>query len=369
MGKDDWAIVVGIQSYFDAGSLGALSGPENDANDFYKWVTSPDGGAVPAPAQAKLILSSQFTQPFQKPEDAQPTADAIVSAFNHLKEVANENAENGLGLTVGDRLYIFFAGHGFAPSYDDKLTALLTAEASVANSKLQHVIGSYMADWFWRAAYFKQVLLFMDCCRSILPCTQLFQPYQDERGQDYDLLSKFYAFGARIGQESREWAPDGKTYHGVFTLTLMNGLRGAAYDPKQPKNITAESLRDYLYNDFKNFMVPSDRERTDRRKDPEIQYEQRPNANFVVAPVPPKTLVERVIGARAKEFKRTINAAPQLVGKKAEIQDWHFDKVTEITLQPKNDVDLPRGTFVLITDNAEVPFEVTGGPLEDVNVG
>ncbi len=368
MGKDDWAVVVGIERYFDAGSLGKLSGPENDANDFFSWVTSSDGGAVPE-GQAKLILSSHYPHQFNAATDAQPTADAIKGAFDHLKEIANENAENGLGLTVGDRLYIFLAGHGFAPSYDDKLTALLTAEASVASSQLQHVIGSYMADWFWRAAYFKQILLFVDCCRSILPCTQLFQPYSDERGKDYDLLSRFYAFGARIGQESREWAPNGK-FHGVFTMTLMNGLRGAAYDPRDPKSITAESLRDYLYNDFKNFMVPADRERSDRRKDPEVQYEQRPGANFVVAPVPPKNMLERVIGVSAKTFKTTIAAAPALIGKKAEIQDRTFKKVSDLVLQATNDVDLERGTYlVAVAGVAEKLFEVTGGPMEAVNVG
>jgi hypothetical protein len=368
MSKDDWAVVVGIQTYFDAGSLGALSGPENDAKAFHDWVTSKPGGEVPK-GQAKLILSSQFKQPFPTAADAMPTADAIKDAFDHLKSVANENAENGNGLTVGDRLYIFLAGHGFAPSLDDQLTALLTAEASVANSQLQHIIGSYMADWFWRAGYFKQVLLFVDCCRSILPCTQLFKPYQDERGRDFDQLTRFYAFGARIGQESREWTPDGGVCHGVFTMTLMNGLQGAAYDPRTPKNITAESLRDYLYNDFKNFMVPGDRERSDRRKDPEVQYEQRPDSNFVVAPVPPTGIVERVIGARAKQYTRTITVAPQFVGKQAEIQDWTYNKIADLVLQATNAVPLARGTYLIKTDGAEVPFEVTGGPLEAVNVG
>src|SRR3954452_5954523 len=145
MGRNDWAIVIGIQSYFDTKGLAALEGSENDASAFYTWVTSPDGGAVPQ-EQAALIVSSAFKPPFNSQADAMPTAEAIKLAFDHLKEIADENDERGLGLSVGDRLYIFMAGHGFAPSLDDQLTALLTAEASVTTSELNHVVGSYMAD-------------------------------------------------------------------------------------------------------------------------------------------------------------------------------------------------------------------------------
>lgn len=361
MGKNDWAVVVGIQQYFDRSALGVLGGPENDATEFFEWVTSPSGGDVPK-TQAKLILSSQFRQPFTAAADAMPTNKAITAAFDHLKDIAEENDRRGLGLTVGDRLYIFMAGHGFAPSLNDELTALLTAEALVAQSQLNHVIGSYMADWFWRAAYFKQVVLFMDCCRSILPCTQLYTPYQDLRGPDYDLLTRFYAYGARVGRESREWTPPGGKCHGVFTMALMNGLRGAAYDPRDPKNITAESLRDYLYNNFTNFMVPADRDRGDIRKEPEIDYEQRPNSNFVLAPSPPATLLQRFVGAKAKQFPVRIAASDANVGKQVDIQDWKFKTVQHLTLQKTNDLKLERGTYVLTGPEIEKTFEVTGDP-------
>ncbi|HEU5218622.1 MAG TPA: hypothetical protein VFU23_08180, partial [Gemmatimonadales bacterium] len=58
MARDDWAIVVGIKRYFDP-ALAGLEGPENDARQFYEWVVSPSGGAVPK-AQAKLIVSSDY---------------------------------------------------------------------------------------------------------------------------------------------------------------------------------------------------------------------------------------------------------------------------------------------------------------------
>ncbi|PYQ62101.1 MAG: hypothetical protein DMF53_13870, partial [Acidobacteria bacterium] len=205
MGAEDWAIVVGIKSYFDPG-LAGLEGPENDAREFYDWVVSADGGAVPK-AQAQCILSSDYHPPFASAAAAMPTAEAIKGAFDHLRSIADANvkAENGLGWTVGKRFYLFFSGHGFAPSQNDELTALLTAEASVANAQLTHVIGSYMADIFWRAKFFDEILLFVDCCRSIMDCAQLYMPYEIKRVSNYDQVRRFYAYGARVAKESREW--------------------------------------------------------------------------------------------------------------------------------------------------------------------
>jgi uncharacterized caspase-like protein len=365
MAKNDWAIVVGIQSYFDSGSLGALAGPENDAREFFEWVTSSAGGNVPE-GQATLILSSDYKPPFANIAEAMPTREAIKNAFDHLNTIAQENNEKELGFTVGDRLYIFMAGHGFAPDIDDELTALLTAEASVPEMRLNHVIGSYMADQFWRAAFFKQVLLFMDCCRSVLPCSEPFRPYKTLRGRDYDKLIRFYAYGARVAQESREWTPPGGKCHGVFTMTLLNGLRGAAYDLNDPKHITGKSLNNYLYNGFKTFVSPADRTRPMERNEPEVKYEQKPDSDFVVADVPPTGIVERVLGAKSKKFPVRILASAPNVGRDVEIQDWQFKPVTKLTLAAANQVELERGFFTIVGTPSEIRFEVTGSGGLDV---
>src|SRR5471030_1970768 len=128
MAKGDWAIVVGIKSYADPG-LAGLEGPENDAKEFHDWVVSDAGGGVPKD-QAKLIRSSDYGPPFTSAATAMPTQEAIKAAFDHLMTMADANAAKGLGRVVGDRLYLFFSGHGFAPDQDDGLTALLTANAS-----------------------------------------------------------------------------------------------------------------------------------------------------------------------------------------------------------------------------------------------
>src|SRR3954471_19721048 len=99
----DRALVVGINRY---PGLKDLSGPENDAQEFYKWVTSPTGGGV-ASGNAKLIVSSQFPVPTSVRE-ALPAQEAITDFFMDLDEAATENNKAGLnvGLRAGNRLWM-----------------------------------------------------------------------------------------------------------------------------------------------------------------------------------------------------------------------------------------------------------------------
>ena len=72
MALADRALVVGINRY---PGISSLSGAENDAQDFYKWVIDPAGGAVKK-ADALLILSSDFPPP-PGPDFAQPAKEQI----------------------------------------------------------------------------------------------------------------------------------------------------------------------------------------------------------------------------------------------------------------------------------------------------
>ena len=363
MAKDDWAIVVGVKAYFDP-DLAGLEGPENDANEFHQWVVSDSGGGVP-PGQAQLILSSMYNPPFQAVSAAMPTAEAVKSAFDHLKSIAEENEEKGNGRVVGRRLYLFFSGHGFAPSHRDDLTAMLTAEANVKQQKLPHILCSYMADFFWRARFFDEILLFVDCCRSIMECTQLYTPYDEERGSDYWTVRRLYGYGARVAKESKEWKmPDGQV-HGVFTRTLIDALNGSGYDPNEPTKITAESLRDQLYNGFKANMAPADRERPDLPKEPEITYEEKPGANFTI--VSRASLISLLTSAKKPSFPVKI-VTDTAAGKQATVRDKDFKVVARPMLSAVTDLALERGLYAIeVGDSDGVRFEVTGGK-EPVNV-
>jgi hypothetical protein len=249
----DWAIVVGIQNYpqlVQQIGQGALQGPVNDARAFYKWVTSPApaGGGV-APENAKL-----FDQPCQQcvtnvPETC-PSRVCIEHEFEIYWDIAQANANMMLGEKIGRRLYIYLAGHGIEPRGG---AALLAADAGVGRF-VRHIPGRRYADWFYQAAYFDEVLLFMDCCRdnawTTLPCSLVF----DDKFGNSSGLKYFYAFATKWNRRSRERAFGGTT-RGIFTAALLEGLEGAASDP-DTNTITAGSLQEYLHQSISEFLGP-----------------------------------------------------------------------------------------------------------------
>ena len=355
MGKHDWAIVVGIDTYFDS-TLPPLKGPENDARAFHQWVISSDGGNVPE-EQAFCILSSAFPRPFASAADARPTVNEIVARFDEIRARAAANAEKGGGYRAGDRVYLFFAGHGFAPSHRQDQTALLVADADTATSQLTHVLGTYMADTLYHLKLFDEVFLFMDCCRSSSECAQLYMPYGDDTAPDYWKVRRFYAYGARAGQEARERDFGDGRIHGVFTRTLLDGLRGAAYDPDDPKKITAESLQNLLYNAYPEHMDPELRADPSLPNEPEVVFERKPDQKLVVGPAP--GMLGRLMSSKPT-FAVRIRAGVH-AGKNALITGKSLQVVQRLRLADENALELERGIYALFVDGAATrKFEVTG---------
>jgi hypothetical protein len=161
--NDDRAIVVGISSYPD---LGSLKSPENDAQDFYRWLTDDEksgGGGLTNPGQARLILSSHYPNSHSNGNGlAPPTRDMIEAELISLDIEATAKDDAGEGLRLGRRLYLYFSGHGCAPTFDE--AAILMANAT--RKRIYHLTGMPVADWFFRAKYFDEIVLLMDCCRE-----------------------------------------------------------------------------------------------------------------------------------------------------------------------------------------------------------
>ena len=231
MASDDRAVVVGINRY---PALGDLQGPENDAKAFAEWLRSAEGGDVPAENVA-VVLSSDYEVPTD-PKEAQPTVEAVERAFDALVELADER-----GGKAGRRLYIFMAGHGFAP--DLETAALLMANAAKGRTGY-HLPGMPYANWFRQSASFDEVVLFMDCCRERYPRAPLRPP-------PYDLLSAskparhFYGLATEWSQAARE-RPSGDRVRGLFSEALVAGLSGKARDDRGA--VTGASLIKYVFN-------------------------------------------------------------------------------------------------------------------------
>ena len=278
MGDADWAIVVGVWLY---PGLADLSGPENDAVAFAKWVRRPGPGNIP-PEQVNLILSSDFAPPFPDVDNAKPTRDRIEAAFDQLDLVAQQNKQQGNGLRVGRRLYLYFAGHGFAPILDE--SALLMANATRTRVRY-HVAGKSWANWFYKAGYFDEVVLLMDCCRENYPSSPV-NPvgYGDIAGAN--LGKRLFGFGTKWKKVSWERQMSDGKIHGVFTTALLAGLNGAAAHPDTGL-VTANSLRNYLLNYMRDFLSAEDRQNPDVEEEPDVNDLDNAGDNMVFAAVPP----------------------------------------------------------------------------------
>lgn len=339
-GASDWAVVVGLSRY---PGLGDLDGPENDARAFHAWLTQRAG--VPA-EHVKLIVSSDF-QPADRPLDAMPTSERIERAFDELCEVAQRNDERMEGLKVGRRLYIFLAGHGFTPSGDE--AALLMANAT--RGRTYHVPGRPYANWFLRAGFFDEVILFMDCCRERYPQAPLrVPPYIDLTDPTAVDRSKILlGFATKWSRLSREKPmPDGKV-RGVFSTALMAALNGAAVDERG--EITAHSLGDYLYNHMKDLLSPEELKDDLVPKDPELIYDKDPKARFVILKGP------RV------DFPVTVHLSPDEADEDVEILDSGFNVAAEAHAPgPVWPVRLSPGMYLAQVPavRRKQPFKVSG---------
>ncbi|MGH8065960.1 MAG: hypothetical protein ACRERE_12170 [Candidatus Entotheonellia bacterium] len=350
MANDDWAIVVGIQRYPDLGDLG---GPENDATAFYNWLVSPTGGAVPQDHVA-LILSSHYRPPFPSASKAEPTTQHVQQAFDALGDVAIANQDQGDGLRVGRRLYIYLSGHGCEPQVEEAV--LLMANATKVRAG-HHIPGKPYANWFYRAGYFDEVVLLMDCCRERYPRVPLsVPPYIDLTAPDaVDRGRRFYGFGTKWSRLSRERTmPDGKV-RGVFTTALLAGLEGAASDPNG--RITAASLASYLYNGMKAFLGPEDLQDPEVPKEPDLWYDHNLGDTFVLATAP------------VPRFPVVIHLPQDSAGKTVDILGDKFQSVVSTTAEPPVcQVDLARGKYLvqLKEDGTGKIIEVRGTGGVDV---
>src|SRR4051812_16582334 len=117
MSVKDYAVVLGIDFY---PGLSDLRGATNDAIWFLEWARAAECAIVPA-ANTSLRVSA-LPKP-TTPLTAQPSLSEVDRAFREVRHALADPRDRG------GRLYVFAAGHGFAPNSDE--ACLLTAEATL----------------------------------------------------------------------------------------------------------------------------------------------------------------------------------------------------------------------------------------------
>lgn len=338
MAVNDRAIVVGVKDY---PALGNLDGPENDARDFQQWLLDPQGGDVPA-ANIKRILSSDFGVT-ANPLDAEPTTMRLERAFDELYDLGNNN-----GGKAGHRLYIYLAGHGFAPSLED--AALLMANAARGKSG-HHISGKTYANWFRQSAFFDEVVLFMDCCRE-------HSARAGVRPTPYDALvvgapaRYLYGFATEWSRASRERPIGaGGEVRGLFTTALLAGLRGGATRDAAGQ-VTAETLANFVHS----YLPQLTEQHGIERQDPEFSF-YKPNP-IIFSTVPPVL------------FHLRVTLTGSAIGKAVELLDGAFEAVHGNKASPALwEWHLPTGMYRVRVDGTSTVLEVLGeGRTVDVTL-
>ena len=339
----DHAIVVGISSYF---GLPGLMGPDNDAGAIRDWLFDAAGGGLD-PGNVTLIRSVDFPTP-TGPDDAQPEKKAIDRAFKALIRKARAQ------VPIGDCLYVYMSGHGFSPKLEEG--AIFTADFDFEARDPAHVYVSAWLEWFRTAGYFRRYVLWMDCCVERQWAFVPERPALLKEVAQGPAPPAFVAMAARAGKAlEREF---GGKVHGVFTWTLLQGLKGAARD--EHGRITGQSLRGYLLNALRDNLPEEVRNAQDVDTTP---FVPPPEDGFV-------------FGQAAAPSDYVVRLEPAGAPEEAVLRIWGgqapFAKVSEGPIiggawQGR----LPRGLYVAEIEGVGrfAGFEVTGSGDVDLRLG
>jgi len=218
-----YALVVGIAKYKNLPAKAQLQYPDRDAADMYSTLISEKAGQFPAEGVHELI--------------------------NEQATLANlkQQLETWLPSVTGpsDRVFIYFAGHGFisggkaylAP-YDMDPTKI--AATSYPMDELGQVIGNRI--------HGKWKVLLTDACHS-----GAITPEDDTAQLNKSLLdlnsSMFSLTASRDREQSFESSQWGGG-HGIFTYYVIQGLRGEA-DTSGDGVVTADELAEYVHTNVR----------------------------------------------------------------------------------------------------------------------
>jgi hypothetical protein len=353
MNPEDHAIIVGIRRYprfgKDEVAPNDLKGPDNDAASVYDWLTDPAGGGVPKD-QATLIRSQDFPDPFPDVSVADPQAEAIEREFNRLLDLVAKNRQEGKAERLGRRLYLYFSGHGYAPERGKG--AIFSANATIVQT--HHFPATAYATWLADAAYFDEVVLWMDCCmvRSISAPMRGTYPSKVDPNRTGKL---FAAYAARWRKQAVEQRMDDGKYHGVFTYCLLQGLKGEAADQASGK-ITSESLKAYLIHAMPRVMDSAYLENSDISREPEFAY-----------------MDDIVFGSVRETSKHAVRLVlpESALGKRLTVDGGPLEKPLSKAVGAVNEVlELPNGIYIAEVEGVEklTDFKVVGGQI-DVQIG
>ncbi|HEY1894711.1 MAG TPA: caspase family protein, partial [Terracidiphilus sp.] len=218
-----YALVVGIAHYANLPDSAQLHYPDRDAESIYTTLISQQGGQFPA-NHVHLLKGAEASR-----------ANLLHEFENWLPSVT----------APGDRVLVYFAGHGFisggkgylAP-YDIDLHNI--AGTAISMDTLGTLIGTTIKG--------KWKVLLTDACHSgaITPETNPAQLNQ----MLLDVHQSIFSLTASRDREQSFESPDWGGGHGIFTYYVVQGLAGAA-DANGDGIVTADELAEYVHTNVR----------------------------------------------------------------------------------------------------------------------
>ena len=256
MNDRDHAVVVGITGY---PALGDLDAPVRDAKAIRAWLVDPKGGGLKGKNVA-LIRSkvssrrSKASSRSRRPYQAQPNHGRVQRAFEKILDRAGQEGALDEQGYFGRRLYIYMAGHGL--SFPLNEGALYTANAT--RDVQNHVVATGWFASFVGRKLFREYVLWLDFCMDqkigLLPQSTPVPQAALGSPAPYACFLGF-ACPPNLRTVETEIKQDRDRVHGVFTWTILQGLKGAARrDPGEA--ITGESLFEHLMHSMKDYLKP-----------------------------------------------------------------------------------------------------------------
>jgi hypothetical protein len=343
--SDHYAVVVALSKYPRLGDPppSNLEGPENDAAAVHDWLIDPAGGALPK-SNVFRVTSSQF-----KDKRGGPARDEIQRRFEDLVEKA-EAERTGVGAQLGGRLYVYAAGHGFSPALNQGCLHAGDAGQMTTQTNV------YFTAWlqlFQEAGYFRETVLWMDCCMNRDRSDPSLPTVQTRVSPDPPGPS-FVAFAARrpLRAVEKPTGPKGKV-HGVFTTVLLEGLRGAAAN--RYGMVTGRSLADWLRNAQRGRIDPADLDDPSVSQEPEVIREDQ---NLIFAR-----------GLKPITYPVTIRFPPEAAGRGARLWSGRPPMPRSLAIPASGELReaLPPGLYVVdVPDRAlRAGFQVTAASEVD----
>jgi hypothetical protein len=227
-----FALVVGVSRYkYHDGGLGDLAYADVDARSIRDFLQSPEGGGF-SPADIAYL------------ENEQATTEAVRAALAGFLPKAGP----------GDLILIFIAGHGGPDPYTPQDLYFMLHDTKLADMKRTALPMSELQEMLEHRVRAERLVVFIDTCHSAgLSSGKLVGARSIENNLINLYASRLYTESGRavltssdvneVSQESTRWGGG----HGVFSWTLLEGLRGKA-DTNGDHFVTAGELFDYVHD-------------------------------------------------------------------------------------------------------------------------